>query len=88
MHCFQQSMRECIKYIMIRAVGINTKQNNQENNNIFHVRLEGSEEYQKGVLGVFKQEKQKNRSLHSVSEWPKILEGLWFCPAVCDAGKD
>jgi hypothetical protein len=51
--CFQQSMRECIKYIMIRAVGINTKQNNQENNIILYVRLEGSEEYQKGVLGVF-----------------------------------
>jgi hypothetical protein len=32
--CFQQSMRERIKY-MIRAVGINTKQNNHENNIIF-----------------------------------------------------
>ena len=30
--CFQQSMRERIKY-MICAVGIDTKQNNQENNN-------------------------------------------------------
>jgi hypothetical protein len=39
-HCFQQSMRECIKY-MIPAVGINMKQNNQENNNILFGRLEG-----------------------------------------------
>jgi hypothetical protein len=36
---------------MIRAVEINMKQNNQENNNIFWMagRLE---EYQKGFLGI------------------------------------
>ncbi len=48
----------CIKY-MIRAVGINTKQNNQENNNILFGRLEGSRITKKGVLGVFWREKQK-----------------------------
>ncbi len=45
--CFQQSMRECIKY-MIRGAGINTKQNYQEINNILFGRLEGSRNPKRG----------------------------------------
>ena len=48
----QQSMKECIK-CMILAVGINTKQNNQEINNILGGEVGRLKEYQKGFLGVF-----------------------------------
>ena len=36
---------------MIRAVGTNTKQNNQENNNTFFGRLEGSRNTKRGGFG-------------------------------------
>ncbi len=71
--CFQQSMRECIKY-MICAVGINTKQNYQENNNILFGRLEGSRNPKRGFWACFSKKSKKMVKSFCRLEGPALLQ--------------
>jgi hypothetical protein len=62
--CFQQSIRECMKF-MKRAVGINTKQNNQENVYIFLGRLDGSRNTKRGFWVCFSEKSKKGEKFLS-----------------------
>ena len=56
---------------MIRAVGINMKQNNQENNNILFGRLEGSKNTKRGFWARFSEKRKKGEKF-----WSAVSTGL------------
>ena len=67
---------------MIRAVGINSKQNNQDNNILFFIWEAGRlEEYQKGVMGFNEKKKgEKFWSAVSTGLRPKLTASHNFSP--------
>jgi hypothetical protein len=61
---------------MIRVVGINMKQNNQENNNIIFGRLEGLRNTPKGGYGLVLARKAKKGEKFLLAGWTSL--GQWL----------